>query len=199
MTEVCNFDPKKTALLCMDYQSAIVAAYGGAGADELLARASNVLAMARAAGMMVIYIQVGFREGFPEITSRNALFNMVKNDPQRRQMFDGPAREIHSRVAPEKSDIVVTKHRVSAFAGTDLEMVLRANEIDTLVLFGIATSGVVLSTLTEAFDLDYKLFVIEDLCADGNPELHINLIRFYSGRGTVIKAAEFVDALYKHP
>src|SRR5215470_13003772 len=106
-------------------------------------------------------------------------------------MFEGPAREIHPAVAPQDGDIVVTKHRVSAFAGTDLEMILRANEIDTLVLFGIATSGVVLSTLTEAFDLDYKLFVIEDLCADGNPELHTNLMRFYAGRGTVIHANEF--------
>src|SRR5262245_40020035 len=129
MPEGIEFDPHKTALLCMDYQSAIVSAYGGAAADELLSRASNVLAKARAAEMMVIYIQVGFREGFPEISDRNPLFAAVKNDPQRKAMFEGPAREIHPTVAPDKGDIVVTKHRVSAFAGTDLEMILRANDI----------------------------------------------------------------------
>ena len=179
----------------MDYQSAIVAAYGGDGADDLLSRAALALAKARAARMMVIYVQVGFREGFPEISDRNPLFRTIRNDPQRQAMFAGPAREIHPAVAPEKSDIIVTKHRVSAFAGTDLDMILRANDIDTLVFFGIATSGVVISTLTHAFDEDYKLFVIEDLCLDGDKELHGNLIKYFSIRGTVLTSGEFSSAV----
>jgi len=190
-----KFEPNRTALLCMDYQSAIVAAYGGDGADDLLSRAALALAKARAARMMVIYVQVGFREGFPEISDRNPLFRTIRNDPQRQAMFAGPAREIHPAVAPEKSDIIVTKHRVSAFAGTDLDMILRANDIDTLVLFGIATSGVVISTLTHAFDEDYKLFVIEDLCLDGDKELHGNLIKYFSIRGTVLTSGEFSSAV----
>jgi nicotinamidase-related amidase len=195
MTDNIQFHPSETALLCMDYQSAIVAAYGGDGADNLLSRATNVLAKARKRGMPVIYIQVGFRPGFPEISDRNLMFSTIKSDPQRRQMFDGPAREIHPAVAPQDGDIVITKHRVSAFAGTDLDMILRANKIDTLVLFGIATSGVVLSTLIHAVDEDYKLFVIEDLCADGDQELHASLTRFYARRGTVISSSEFVNAI----
>jgi len=190
-----KFEPNRTALLCMDYQSAIVAAYGGDGADDLLSRAALALAKARAARMMVIYVQVGFREGFPEISDRNPLFRTIRNDPQRQAMFAGPAREIHPAVAPEKSDIIVTKHRVSAFAGTDLDMILRANDIDTLVLFGIATSGVVISTLTHAFDEDYKLFVIEDLCLDGDKELHGNLVKYFSIRGTVLTSGEFSSAV----
>jgi nicotinamidase-related amidase len=74
-------------------------------------------------------------------------------------------------------------------------MILRANDIDTLVLFGIATSGVVLSTLIHAVDEDYKIFVIDDLCADGDQELHASLMRFYARRGTVITADAFVEAL----
>src|SRR5262249_41135530 len=130
-----GLETNKTAMLCMDYQTGIVSAYAGDGAGELLARASGVLAKARAAGIKVIYVQVGFREGFPEISDRNPLFRTIRNDPQRQAMFSGPAREIHPSVAPEKGDIVVTKHRVSGFAGTDLEMILQANDIDTLVLF----------------------------------------------------------------
>jgi len=179
----------------MDFQSAIVSAYAGDGTDELLSRAAAVLAKAREAGIMVTYVQVGFRAGFPEISDRNAIFSTIKSDPQRRQMFDGPARDIHPSVAPHEGDIVVTKHRVNAFAGTDLDMILRANEIDTLVLFGIATSGVVLSTLIHAVDEDYKIFVIEDLCVDGDQELHASLMRFYVRRATVIKADEFIAAL----
>jgi nicotinamidase-related amidase len=176
----------------MDYQNGIVAAYGGGDADALLSQAANALSKARAAGMKVIYIQVGFRDGFLEISDRNPMFGTIKNDPQRKAMFDGPARQIHPAVAPENGDIVITKHRVSAFAGTDLEMILRANDIDTLVLFGIATSGVVLSTLTHAFDADYRIFVIEDLCADGDQELHASLIRYYGRRGTVLSANDFM-------
>ena len=73
-------------------------------------------------------------------------------------------------------DIVIVKHRVSAFTGTDLEMILRAKEIDTLVMFGVATSGVVLSTLLTAADDDYRIIVLRDLCADQDDEVHAALL-----------------------
>ena len=66
----------------------------------------------------------------------------------------------------------MTKTRVRAFAGTDLDLLLRAHDIDTLVVFGIATSGVVLSTALTAFDLDYRIIVVRDCCADLDTELH---------------------------
>src|SRR5204862_162672 len=74
--------------------------------------------------------------------------------------------------APAPSDILVTKRRVSAFSGSDLDVVLRAANIDTLVLTGIATSGVVLSTLRQAADLDYRLVVLADACLDGDADVH---------------------------
>ena|SRR5260221_6332285 len=192
MSNKLEFDPARTALLCMDCQTAIVSAYTGDQQDEFLLRSAGILEAARNRGIQVIYVQVGFRPGFPEISSRNLLLNTIKNSPERRQMFEGAAREIHPKIAPTKNDPIVTKHRVSAFEGTDLELLLRAKEIDTLALFGIATSGVVLSTLTHAFDTDYKLFVIKDCCADGNPELHNALIdRYFPSRGQVTTAAEF--------
>ena len=75
-------------------------------------------------------------------------------------------------MAPEPADILVTKRRVSAFAGSDLDMVLRAGGIDHLVLAGIATSGVVLFTLRQAADLDFGLTVLADGCLDADPEVH---------------------------
>lgn len=65
------------------------------------------------------------------------------------------ATAIPDDVAPQDNDIVVTKRRVSAFAGSDLDILLRSQVIDHLVLTGVATSGVVLSTLRQAADLDY--------------------------------------------
>jgi nicotinamidase-related amidase len=111
-------------------------------------------------------------------------------------MFEGDAGAIHPALTPKADDIVIVKHRISAFAGTDLDMILRANEINTLVLFGIATSGGVLSTLTDAADLDYRLFVIKDCCADLDAGLHGALVdKFFPSRGDVMAADEFLARL----
>jgi nicotinamidase-related amidase len=62
--------------------------------------------------------------------------------------------------------------RVSAFAGSDLDVVLRAGNVDHLMLTGIATSGVVLSTVRQAADPDFRLTVLSDGCLDNDPEVH---------------------------
>jgi nicotinamidase-related amidase len=82
------------------------------------------------------------------------------------------AVEPHPRLVRGNGEAVVTKKRVSAFAGSDLELVLRSHEVTGLVLAGIATSGVVLSTVREAADQDYEITVLEDLCLDGDEEVH---------------------------
>jgi len=75
-------------------------------------------------------------------------------------------------------------------------MILRASGIDTLVLFGIATSGVVLSTLLEASDADYRLIVSEDCCADLDSALHSCLVeKLFPSRVTVLTASEFLGVL----
>ena len=79
---------------------------------------------------------------------------------------------IHSSVTPLPGEMIITKKRVSAFTGSDLEVVLRSMEIKHLILTGIATGGVVLSTLREAADKDYALTVIADCCADRDDEVH---------------------------
>jgi nicotinamidase-related amidase len=188
-----ELDPKRTAVLSMDLHAGIVAIYtpGDAG---YLDRVSGVLHAARNRGLRVMHVKVGFRPGFPEVSEKNALMNAIRSDPQRQQLFQGPAAEIHAAAAPAGEEVVITKHRVSAFSGTDLEMILRAQEIDTLVLLGIATSGVVLSTAVEAFDKDFQVVVIGDCCADLEPELHQALVeKLFPKRGKVISSADFVS------
>jgi nicotinamidase-related amidase len=188
-----RFKPARTAVLSMDYQKSIVSNYLKDGQEAFLSRVAGVLKHARAQGMMVIHVRVGFRSGLPEIGSRNPLFNALKASPQRQQMFQGELAEIHPSVGPEGDDIVITKHRVSAFAGTDLEMILRAHDIDSLVLLGIATSGVVLSTLLDASDADYSLTVLKDCCIDQDVELHSCLIeKLFARRASLLTAAEFM-------
>ena len=195
MAGTFTIDPAHTAVLSMDCQAGIVSIYTREGKDAFLARVASVLNHARAIGMTVIHIQVGFRPGFPEINSRNALFGAIKASEQHQQLFREPLGAIPDAIAPQGNDIVITKHRVSAFTGTDLAMILRANEIDTLVLYGIATSGVVLSTLVEAADADYRLAVIGDCCADLDSALHDCLIqRFFPTRGSVLSFEGFIAA-----
>lgn len=187
--------PAHTAVLSMDCQTGIVSLYIRDDKDAFLTRASNAINHARSKGMMVIHVQVGFRPGLPEVSSRNLLLGAIKSSPQHQKLFQAPLGAIPPQIAPKESEIVVTKHRVSAFAGTDLAMILRANDIDTLVLFGIATSGVVLSTLLEASDDDFRLAVIKDCCADLDSNLHDCLInRFFPSRAAVLTVREFVEA-----
>jgi nicotinamidase-related amidase len=187
-------DTSRTAVLSMDLQNAIVSIYAK-NDEELMPRAAGVLSAARSHGVKVIHVQVGFRPGLPEVNPRNALFGAIKTSPEWQKIFQGPAGQIHSSVAPQGDDIVVTKHRVSAFAGTDLEMILSANDIETLILFGIATSGVVLSTLLEASDADYRLIMVRDCCIDQDPEVHACLIeKVFPRRATVLTASELLAA-----
>ena len=97
---------------------------------------------------------------------------------------------------PQQADIVITKHRISAFAGTDLDRILRAKDIDTFILFGIATSGVVLSSLLHASDADYRLILVKDCCIDLDSEVHACLIeKVFPRRATVLAADECIEAL----
>ena len=188
-------DLTRAAILSMDLQTAIVSIYAKSQPD-FSPRVASVLKEARERAMTVIHVQVGFRPGFPEVSERNQLFGATKTSAQWQQVFQGPAGAIHPDVAPVNDEIVVTKHRVNAFHGTDLEMILRAKEIDTLVLFGIATSGVVLSTLLDASDADYRLIVVKDCCFDLDADVHACLIeKVFPRRATVLSADELREAL----
>ena len=195
MPAAFQIDPARTAVLSMDCQTGIVSIYTKDDKDAFLVRAASVLNHARAAGMTIIHVQVGFRPGLPEVSSRNILFGAVKSSAQHQKLFQEPLGTIPSVIAPKEGEIIITKHRISAFTGTDLAMILRANEVDTLVLYGISTSGVVLSTLLEAADADFRLAVIKDCCADLDPQVHDCLIhRFFPSRASVPSAQEFIEA-----
>ena len=190
-----SFDIARTAMISMDLQTAIVSIYTKGHAD-LLVSAASLLKQARDQGLSVIHVQVGFRPGLPEVSLRNPLFSAIKASVQHQQLFQGAAGVIHPTVAPQGEDIVITKHRISAFSGTDLGMILRAKEIDTLILFGIATSGVVLSTLLDASDADYRLVVIKDCCADLDSEVHGCLMeKIFPRLATVLDSSECIETL----
>ncbi|OMF13847.1 isochorismatase [Paenibacillus amylolyticus] len=163
----------KSALLIMDMQKSVVSQFVKDREDLLPFQ--KAIETARRHAIPVIYVRVAFRPGYPEISLRNKMFGGI---PGRAGAgADAVAAmeaavQIDESVQPQPDEPIVTKVRVSAFAGSDLEVILRSHQIDTLILSGIATSGVVLSTLREAADKDYALTVLSDACIDADPEVH---------------------------
>ena len=181
-----------SALLVMDGQVGIVDRY--ANQTDLVVRLRRAIESARRASVRVIYVVVGFRNDYAEVSTNNRSFAAIA---QTGAFADGDAdRAVHPDIAPQPGDIIVTKKRVSAFAGSDLDMVLRAQQVDHLVISGISTSGVVLSTIRQAADLDFRLTVLADGCADGDAEVHRVLIeKVFARQGDVVTIDQWIDSL----
>ena len=181
----------RTVLLLMDLQNAIVERYPDPAVVEHAAEAADA---ARAADVPVVYVRVAFREGAPEIATSNRRFAPAKARAAGGE--DAPGVQVIDALAPHPGEPVVVKRRVSAFAGSDLDAILRGFRAERLVLAGIATSGVVLSTLTQAADLDFDLVVLSDACADGDPEVHRVLTeRVFPKAADVRTTAEWATSL----
>ena len=181
---------KKTALLVMDVQEATMKMLKDNSAFiQSLIRAIQI---ARSNKIPVIYAVVGFRKGYPEVSPNNKSFSAFKKNDTR--SFDtAEAARVHTSVAPQSGDIIITKKRVSAFTGSDLEVVLRSLGITHIVLTGIATSGVVLSTLREAADKDYAITILSDCCADLDEEVHrVLTTKVFTRQAEVMKAEEWI-------
>ena len=163
----------KSALILLDLQNGIIDRFTD-GKSSYLSRVSEAIKASRAAGISVIYVKTCFRPGHPEISSRN--FSAAKVASFGGALEGDPSVDISSEVAPLERDIVVTKRRVSAFSGSDLDCVLRGLNVDTLVIAGVATSGAVLSTVRQAADLDFSITVLGDLCFDADQEVHRVLV-----------------------
>ncbi len=180
------------ALLVMDMQQGIAASFPGI--EELKTRISKILNPAREAGIQVIFVRLAFREGCPEISPLNKMFAPFKRIIQ--DVGNAKFSELLQGLELHSADILVDKKRVSAFAGSDLEVILRANRIDTLALCGIATSGVVLSTLREAADKDFIIEVLSDCCADRDPDTHQFLVdKIFPRQAQVLGSQSWLAAL----
>ena len=155
-----------------------------------VANVVKAIASAREKKIPVIYVVVGFRQGTPEISLNNKSF--AQNIERFASVNMEDFLKIHPDLAPQAGEVTVVKRRVSAFTGSDLEVILRAKGIQHMVLSGISTSGVVLSTLIEACDKDYRLTVLSDCCADGDEEVHrVLTTRIFPRRADVLTLAEW--------
>ena len=182
-TPVPALDPKRTALLVMDFQQGIVGRMPDVG--PLLERVRQAIADVREHGGTIGYVRVAFTEQDWAAIPASAMFSSVGQN--RLMHHEDPSTAIHDALAPEPGDIVVRKTRVGAMLTTDLDKQLRDRGIDTLVLAGLSTSGVVLSTLIEATDRDYQLYVLSDGTDDPDPETRdVLLTKVFPRRAQII-------------
>ena len=182
-----------TALLIADFYAEAMGNLPHAVERGVVARTVALQEAAREAELMVCYCATVFRPGYPEISERNKTFSARKASGQP-AVFD-PVSLIHPYVRP-RDDEVVGKHRVNALFGTGLDVALTGNNIDTIILLGYATSGVVLSTTRFAADRDYRLYIVEDCCADSEADVHDFLIeRILNRQADIVLADEAIAAI----
>lgn len=178
-----------TALLVMDLQNAIVSRF--ADNADFLSKVQKTINKARQTNISIIHVVVKFRADYPEVSEQNKAFSFLKSGALNLLENEEPA-QIHKAIAPQANDIIVTKRRVSAFSGSDLEIILRSKKINHIILSGIATSGVVLSTLREAADKDFQITVLSDCCLDTDVEVHRVLTeKIFPAQAEVITAEKW--------
>ncbi|HWG26588.1 isochorismatase family protein [Actinospica sp.] len=183
-----SVDPSRTALLLMDYQNAVLGAL--AQAEAVLENARQALEWARANDVQVVYVRVAFNdEDFEKVPAHSKTFAQVAAN---KFLLDGsPEAALHDSLEVRDGDILTRKTRFGAFSTTELYSDLHAKGLDTLVVAGISTSGVVLSTLRDAGDRDFRILVLADATADPDPEVHRVLIdKVFPHHADIVQTAD---------
>lgn len=162
-------ETNKSALMICDFQLGIG---DQVYAKEAALRAVVALEAARKAGMLIVFSRVEFQPGYTDISPRNQAFAMYKA----KNILPPDASQLISLFEPHPNEILVTKDRFNAFSGNCLKVILRSQAVTHLVMAGVSTSGVVLSTFCLAADEDYGLTILSDARADPKASLHEELM-----------------------
>ena len=209
------FRPDQSALIVVDMQNAYaspggyldLAGFDIAGAASAITQIAEAIAIARAAGMPIVFFQNGwdpaYQEaggpGSPNWHKSNALKTMRARPELAGKLLarGGWDYALVDALQPQPGDIVIAKPRYSAFYNTNLDSTLRARGIRTLVFTGIATNVCVESTLRDGFFLEYFGVVLHDATHAAGPAFaqEAALYNIQAFFGWVSSVAEFRDAL----
>ena len=190
----------KTALLLLDLQNEMVSAEGKIGAGPLsqaiedagvLERAGSVLDWARAAGLEIVHVRLGFRTDYLDALSVAPRIQKLKENGAAQLGEWGT--EFAREVAPRADELIITKQCVNPFFNTQLLNWLLHRGVDHIVLAGVVTNLVVEATARYADDAGLAVTVLSDCCAAPDPELHrFSVERILPMFGTVTTAEEFL-------
>lgn len=178
MSVLDALDPKRAALILIHWQRDVITAEGALGGhfaatvqrSGALPRTVEVVAAARAAGIRVIYANVGYQAAGTEIIVNSPVWSFVRDSDALRRGSVGA--EVVTELEPEQGELVLEHGRLSIFADTVLDAWLRGNGIDTLFFAGVATNVAVESTARTATDSGYRTVLISDCCMAATEETH---------------------------
>jgi ureidoacrylate peracid hydrolase len=197
-------DPATSALLVLHYQNGLVRsegvfAFSGTAAQVekhgCLEKTARVIEASRAAGIPVVYVNIEFRPGFPEL--KKPTYPLIESIQERNAFLRGSwDAAVPEELAPAEDDLIVINFNSSAFSHTDLDCILRAKGVKTLYLAGIATNWIVESTARYGAELGYDITVLDDCCQGFSDELHdfaiTKTLPYYA---SIVKSGELLAAL----
>src|SRR5688572_5149779 len=167
---------------------------GPKGYGPILARRNTIantveaIRKARAAGVKIGYVRVGFSQDYRECPLTSRLFQGAKKAGLFKLGTWGT--EVHPALAPKPGDFDIVKHRVSPFYATNLEAILRSNGIQRIYVSGVSTSGAVLSAAKDGHDRDYEVFVLDDCSAALTDEQHQAVIEQMQRMTTIVTSKD---------
>ena len=158
--------------------------------NHVLEHANHAIAQARASKCLLIFVKVGFHQGYPECPKNSPLFGPAAQHGA--LLLDSWGTEFHEKLDYKQGDLAIVKHRVSAFYATPLEAILRAHQIQSLALSGTATNMTIEHTARDAHDRDYSVVVLQDACETATEEAHLASIESMSRFCKIISAEQFL-------
>lgn len=141
---------------------------------DIVARTRTAIDKARAAGVRIGFVRVGFSPDYRECPPNSPIFSAART----RGVFQLGTwgTQTHPDLGQRAEDLDIVKHRVSPFYATSLEAVLRAQGIGRIYCSGVSTNAVVQAMVREGHDRDYEMVVLEDCCCAPNAEEHAHAI-----------------------
>jgi len=181
-----------TAFIGLDYIHDIVHPDGKIShtAEHALGRgviekANRALEIARGKGWLTILVKVGFAKGYVDHPKHSPFFGRL-HEIKALEM-GSPGLDFHPDIRDELADLVIVKPRISAFYGTSLDAALRARKVDRVVVAGVSTAWAVQSTVRDAHDRDYDVYVLEDACAAATEAQHDSSMELLGAIAKVIR------------
>jgi nicotinamidase-related amidase len=167
------------------------AAYGEqARARRIVENTRRALDKARAAGLHVGFVRVGFSSDYRECPANSPIFSGARKNGIFKLGEWGT--QVHPGLGQQAGDFDIIKHRVSPFHGTDLDLILRTHSVRRIYCSGISTNAVVQAAMREGHDRDYEMVLLQDCCCALSLEEHESAIKLLQRFGKVTTSTEVV-------
>ncbi|MFD1678083.1 cysteine hydrolase family protein [Alicyclobacillus fodiniaquatilis] len=192
-----HLNPEDTALVIVDVQNDFCHEDGACAR-----RGSDVTAAQAIISQLQALIDTAHGNGVPVVFIQMTLNDKTVSDAWSKRMEENPIAVCEKgswgtefyKLSPASEDIVVEKHRYSAFIGTELDMILGNLKRKSLVITGVATNVCVESTARDGFMMDYHVTLVQDACAGYDAELHDATCKNITNNfGLVLNAADIIE------